>query len=83
MIEKGTSKDSSDKGGVKIDLKTLSKVRKYPYCSLQNCIQSDTAYVLGHELIYAQEQGISLIVDATPKIFSKDWEKLKKVSEEI
>lgn len=46
-------------------------------------MQADTVYVLGHELLHAKEQGISYVIDATPKVFGKDWEKLKKVAEEV
>ena len=83
LINLDHSDDKLPREDLKLEFKNLSKVRKYPYTSLQNCIQSDTTYVLGHELINTSEFGIRFIIDTTPKIFGKDWEKLKKISEEV
>lgn len=68
---------------MKIEFKNISRLRKYPYNGLENCVQVDTAYNIGHELKQATEQGVRFIIDTTPKIFGKDWEKLSKITEEV
>ncbi|CAI2366662.1 unnamed protein product [Moneuplotes crassus] len=77
------SDDKLPREDLKLEFKNLSRLRKYPYNSLENCVQSDTVYTLGHELLYAADFGVKFVIDTTPKIFGKDWEKLQKVTEEV